>query len=346
VRLRDGRRLGFAEWGRSSGRAVLYFHGAMGSPMRRCVRTEAALERLGLRYLLVHRPGFGRSDPRPGRTLLDWPDDVTDFADALGLARFAVLGVSAGGPYAAACAHRLPDRVSAAAVVSGLAPRPAGRGAGAGAPGWQRLGLSALRRAPRSGRALLGAVVHALRARPGWLVAALAAQKGRADRAILADDEARAIFIESFLAATEQGVAAMVEDYLLASGPWGFTPAQVSCEVQLWHGVRDTTVPVGQAYSLAAALPRCRAAFAPDAGHFFFRERMLEILATLTGSEGLSARVAPHEPQGRGTGRQLEALGDLEAVPRVEGEVALARGLEVGGEPLAVAALERRAQQG
>ena len=85
VTLRDGRRLGYAEWGSRSRDAatVLYFHGAMGSPMRRCAATDAALQTLGLRYVMVHRPGFGASDPQPGRTLTDWPADVAQLADAL-----------------------------------------------------------------------------------------------------------------------------------------------------------------------------------------------------------------------------------------------------------------------
>ena len=71
---------------------------------------------------LPQRPGLRPLDPQPGRTLLDFAADLDRLADALGLDRFAVLGVSAGGPYAVACAHRLPDRVTAAAAVSSLSP--------------------------------------------------------------------------------------------------------------------------------------------------------------------------------------------------------------------------------
>jgi pimeloyl-ACP methyl ester carboxylesterase len=43
---------------------------------------------------VVERPGFGLSDFQKGRKLLDWPEDVTAFADALGIERFAVAGNS------------------------------------------------------------------------------------------------------------------------------------------------------------------------------------------------------------------------------------------------------------
>lgn len=65
---------------------------------------------------------MGRSDFQPGRTLLDWPDDVADLADALGIDRFAVLGYSGGAPYAAACAYRLPHRLTACGIVGGGGP--------------------------------------------------------------------------------------------------------------------------------------------------------------------------------------------------------------------------------
>ena len=68
------------------------------------------------------RPGVGRSDPKPGRALLDWPADVSSLADALGIERFALLGWSAGGPYALACAFALPDRVKAVALIASAIP--------------------------------------------------------------------------------------------------------------------------------------------------------------------------------------------------------------------------------
>lgn len=324
VTLRDGRRLGYAEWGSRSPDAatVLYFHGAMGSPMRRCAETDAVLRTLGLRYVMVHRPGFGASDPQPGRTLLDWPADVAQLADALGVERFAVVGVSAGGPYAAACAATLGERVAAAAIVSGITPIAGAQDASAA--------LRLLARHPRAARALLGTAVHAVRAQPRMLLAGLALRNGRADAAVLDDPEAREIFVESFLAATARGVSPMLDDFGLAARDWGFSPTEVARPVHLWHGVQDATVPVASAYALAAALPDCRAAFAPDEGHFFFRSRMLEILGPL------SARLAPHEPERRPAIGERDRLDHAEAVPRVEGDVRFLGGLQVAGEPFLV----------
>lgn len=45
---------------------------------------------------------------------MDWPNDVQVFAKGMGLNRFAVMGLSGGGPFALACAHALPKDIVAA----------------------------------------------------------------------------------------------------------------------------------------------------------------------------------------------------------------------------------------
>jgi pimeloyl-ACP methyl ester carboxylesterase len=103
IRLRGGRRLGYAERGDPGGRPLLYFHGWPGSRVEGCLGDEPARAK-GIRLMALDRPGMGLSDHQPRRALVDWPDDVIEVAAALRLDRFAVLGISGGGPYAAVCA--------------------------------------------------------------------------------------------------------------------------------------------------------------------------------------------------------------------------------------------------
>ena len=83
---------------------------------------ESILVDLGVRFITTDRPGHGLSDPQPERKLLDWPDDVSQLADHLDVGKFYVMGWSAGGAPTLACATKLPERVLAAAIVSGVAP--------------------------------------------------------------------------------------------------------------------------------------------------------------------------------------------------------------------------------
>jgi pimeloyl-ACP methyl ester carboxylesterase len=288
IELVDGRRLTYAEMGCRDGFCVIYLHGAIGSPLQGSGPLREALDALGVRLVLVQRPGFGASDPQPGRTLLDFAGDVSQLADALDVERFAVLGVSAGGPYALACAHRLARRITTTAVVSSLSPECAPADV-PGLPLRVRLPLRAIAAAPRPAARLGDAAVTLVRRHPRLLTRAMAVGAPPVDRSHLADGAASRTAVDAFLAATSGGVAGLVEDHLVTSRPWGFALGEVSGEVHVWHGMKDAFVPVEHALQLAAALPRCRTSLDPEEGHFFLRRRVGEILAALVPS---AARVA------------------------------------------------------
>jgi pimeloyl-ACP methyl ester carboxylesterase len=117
--LRDGRRLAYAEFGKEQGKPVIYLHGTPSSRLEPLIIGDDLLARAGLRLIAFDRPGIGGSDFLPGRTISDIADDVAQLADHLGIERVAVLGMSGGGPYAAACAAKLPNRLTSAVIVSG-----------------------------------------------------------------------------------------------------------------------------------------------------------------------------------------------------------------------------------
>ncbi|MDA1004205.1 MAG: alpha/beta hydrolase, partial [Chloroflexi bacterium] len=146
ITLADGRRLAYAEYGAPTGVPVFVFPGTPGSHLLSSVAEQPALAR-GVRIIAPDRPGIGRSDDQPGRRFSDWPADVAQLADALGCERFAVVGISGGGPYALSCASALPARVTIAGIVSSPAPFDV-PGMLDGMPPPLRAGWALLRRAP------------------------------------------------------------------------------------------------------------------------------------------------------------------------------------------------------
>src|SRR4029453_18002372 len=118
--LRDRRRLQVLEIGKRNGFPIFHFHGN-GSSLLEIFTVESRAEPLGLRLICPDRPGIGGSDSKPDYRLLDWPDDVVDVADQLGIKRFAVEGFSGGAPFALACAYKIPTR-SPRLVLSRLRP--------------------------------------------------------------------------------------------------------------------------------------------------------------------------------------------------------------------------------
>ncbi len=265
--LPDGRRLGYGLYGNPQGLPVFDFHGIPGS------RGEAALlaDFLGrddLCFVGFDRPGYGRSTPRGGFRILDLPGDVTALANHLGTERFIALGYSGGGPFALACAARIPERISAAGVVSGVGP------AGIGSKGMHdsnRRKFDLARRFPWLAKLLLSAAFSGLRAHPEKLSIQLQRiweQMPAPDRQALQDRR----FAEGVLAVTQDAICSSVsgwvnEEVLMAS-PWGFELEEVHCpKVFLWHGGMDRNVPLAMGKAVAARLPNCRSTFTEDEGH-------------------------------------------------------------------------------
>ncbi|MEA2276260.1 MAG: hypothetical protein QOC78_1220 [Solirubrobacteraceae bacterium] len=293
VPLPDGRRLAWAAGGPRDGVPVLYLHGAIGTAVRRSPELDALIDELGIRYIAVSRPGFGRSDPCPGRRIADFPADVERLADRLGLERFAIVGVSAGGPYALACARALPDRATATAAVSSLSPVCAPH-AGRWMPVHLRFGLRTLVRQPELAARGGTRVVGLLERHPAALARLARIGSTPADRRLLTSTEMGTTAVESFLAAAGGGVRGMIDDYVACCAAWGFDPREVLGEVHVWHGEQDRFVPVEHARALAAALPRCLARFDAEDGHFFFRRRLAEVLGALVdGLRPAASRAGP-----------------------------------------------------
>lgn len=280
--LPDGRRIGWLEEGTPDGRPVFAFHGLPGS--RRQRHPEAALaEAAGARVIHLERPGFGWSSPAPGRRLADWPRDVAACAEALGVGRFAIVGVSAGGPYAIACLHALGERLARVAVVSGVGPPGS---MPRGMMPLARLGFALAPRWPALVRAVLRPLARLAVRAPDRYLARIAAHMDASDRPILARPAVRAMFAQDYPAAFAQGVAPMVADLALLASPWGFAighfPSGASpCPVAFWHGDADRVVPASASEALAAAIPGAELHRLPGAGHFAVFDRWADVLGWL-----------------------------------------------------------------
>ena len=281
IKLKDGRTLGYAEYGAPEGKPVFYFHGSPSSRLEARLFHETPT-RLGVRVIAVDRPGLGLSDFKRGRKFLDWPDDVIELADALGIDRFAVMGVSGGGPYAAACALKIPQRLTAAAIVSCFGPYDVPRITdGIARP--NRLNWLLARRAPWLYRLFLGQMmVRPARRDPDGTISRFAASVPEPDKKVLAQPGVGQMFMDMIIEAVRSGTRGAAWDSKLLTRPWGFRPQDISMEVHLWHGEADINAPPAMGRYVASAIPNCRAKFLPDEGHIsLFINHIGEILSVL-----------------------------------------------------------------
>jgi pimeloyl-ACP methyl ester carboxylesterase len=227
--LPDGRALAFRLFGDPGGQPVFVFHGATVSGLLG-LGNQADAERAGVLQVTVDRPGFGGSDLQPDRRLLDWPADVTALANHLGMKRFAVAGVSAGGPYAMACAYRIPERLKLAAMIAGVGPPQ-------------------LYEHDEMVEAVLRSAALALdlaRARCDAMAADIEASIDRMieraaspDQEIYRRPEVRTALIAARQDAFRFGIEGAAVDMVQINSAWGFDPQRIDVPVRLWHGAND-----------------------------------------------------------------------------------------------------------
>lgn len=279
LHLPDGRRLGYAHYGDPGGAPVMVFHGLPGSRYQRHPDMGLAA-RLGARIVAPERPGFGLSDPLPFRRLTDWARDVAALADALGFGRFAVAGVSAGGPYALACAAQLPGRVDRVAVVSGVGP-PGSMPGGMPMAWTVRTTFWLAPRFSRLLRVFLGAAAALGRAWPERYLDLFASRLHPVDREVLTRPSVRAMFAQDLAEGLRRGAGPFLQDLELLVSDWGFDPGTIEVPVELWHGDEDLVIPLCAALTLERRLKRPRLERVAGGGHFLVIDRWPEILGRL-----------------------------------------------------------------
>lgn len=266
IQLRDGRNLGYACYGSPSGRPVLYFTGGNSSRLEGMWFEETAQQQ-DIYLIVPDRPGFGLSDFQPGRQFLDWPDDVAQLADSLGVDRFAVFGLSGGSPHVAAVCYKLPERVTRAAIISGVAPpEMPDRFKGMWPP--IRLIFFTARYLPGLNRVMLKQM--------GGFYSDKEQMLKRMKQALPAPDvaliDAHPEMIDVFSVAVKEahrnGLDGDAWEWRLYVHSWGFKLGDVKTEIGLWYGQFDQNAPVSMGHYLAEKFPNSHLTVVQDGGHF------------------------------------------------------------------------------
>lgn len=264
VRRPDGGAIAVEVVGAPDALPVLFCHGLAESRLA-AHRLAAAAYRLGLRIIAPDRPGIGGTDPvRLGR-VVDWVRDAGQVLDALGIGAAHLLGVSAGGPYAAACAARMPGRTCRLTLV---APLGAPEWPTTGMAPWQRRSLRLGARAPWFAGWFLSRLVTLDRRTPRMYYGLVTAEMPGADRRALARPDLWDDFRANYAEAARQGGRGIAQDMRLITHPWGFEPSEITVPTVIHHGTIDTTVPLDHGRRYAAAIPHARLEIHPGHGHF------------------------------------------------------------------------------
>lgn len=275
VRTEDGRTLSVGEAGDRRGKTVFALHGTPGSIMLYGPHVSDASKR-GIRLISYDRSGYGGSTPHPGRTVGDEARDAEAVADSLGAERFAVWGISGGGPHALACAALLAHRVVAAAALASPAPFPA--------PGLDWLSGQgednvAEFKAAMAGPEQLGGFLEPLRAQlmkaaPEEVVEILDSVIPQVDRDALSGELGN-FLTSSMKEGLRSGYEGWKEDDLAFISDWGFKPSDVKVPLLLWQGRHDKMVPYAHGEWLASHIKGVEAHLTQDDGHLTLIQRRI-----------------------------------------------------------------------
>jgi pimeloyl-ACP methyl ester carboxylesterase len=279
MELSDGRELAWLEFGDPSGKPIIGFHGTPGSRLQ-IVIDEEPVRTAGVRLVSVDRPGYGHSTYQVGRRLVDWPDDVRQLADHVGIDRFGVIGMSGGGPHSLVCAALIPHRVAVAGVLSGVGPLTA-PGAEEGMMPTNVFITKVGRRSTKPLEAVFGAMTRVQRRWPEQAMRMMANQLPEPDAAIVNRPEVRQIFIREARHASATSGKAAAQDFHLFTRDWGFRLEDIGIPVHLWQGDADRNVPLAHAQQMSAAIPGAVLHEVPGEGHMMSLDRTGEILSTL-----------------------------------------------------------------
>ena len=120
IRLSDGKHLCYAEYGKPDGIPVLLFHGNPG------VRFSWGLYPNSpyidnIRIIAPDRPGYGKTEYKKN-ALEKWANDILELCEHLGIKKFHLFAPSGGGPYALACAWKIPKRLLSVGLFASVGP--------------------------------------------------------------------------------------------------------------------------------------------------------------------------------------------------------------------------------
>lgn len=276
VKLKDGRVLGYAEYGDPKGKPLLYFHGWPSSRFSGN-RVDKAAKRLHVRVISVDRPGYGLSDYQPNRKLLDFPNDVSELADILKIHKLAILGVSGGGPYAAAVAYALGKRITAAGIAVGLAPTYipdiCDGMAWTNKVSWTNYHRSVFLR--YAAACSIWAQAKIIRADLTSLFLSSADKQ-------LRNDSFKKTMQRDRLESIRQGAKGAALDLELYTKNWGFELKEIRVPVFLWYGENDKNVSLAMGKYYASQIPKSKLTVFPGGGHFSWWVHAEEVVKTLT----------------------------------------------------------------
>lgn len=237
ITLADGRRLSYLALGTESDEAIVYFHSFTGS------RLELPLLQNHLpfpekRWIAIDRPGFGDSSPLPGRTIVDFANDLETLRQTLGLKQLTLVGYCSGAAYALAYSSLYSERVAQCLLISPTPPADIIVGSDQ-SPILLKMYYRMMRHFPRLVSPLLGMLT---RITPAQYIENMRTKRSRFYRLPPADLDllSNTDFYQFYLANIERSMSGWRAEGRLMASDWGFKLDDLDVPISIHQGTHDT----------------------------------------------------------------------------------------------------------
>ncbi|CAM6111966.1 unnamed protein product [Calypogeia fissa] len=255
MQLSSGHTLGYAVHGPSSGFPIFFPHGFPSSRLEACWLSKAA-HKVGVKFIAPDRPGIGLSTRDPNRTLLQFPNLISQLATHWVLSNLVSSAALEEAHIPFACAKVLPpSQLVSVGIVAGFGPPSLGfEGMSVG-----NKFLLGLQWCPSLIQKLMEWTFMRSARNPDPEV--FRAESEKAVEVFEKDAiEGGELFQACVGGAREhwrQGRGGFVDDGRVVVAPWGFELEDVEFEgVQLFYGTADTKTPVSIGRQIAARLKK------------------------------------------------------------------------------------------
>ena len=285
LQLPDDRKLCYAEYGDPEGLPIFVFHGNPNSRLLWGVIPGSPFLP-GVRLIAPDRPGFGCTEFKKGVTTLEnWPNDVVALADFLGIEYFAVFGPSGGGPFALACAWKIPKRITAVGIFASVGPFLPETVAKVAAP--VRTMWKNAPRLPRLFRMQMKVFAWLARNFPNLYIKMILAEFSETDRKNYARLKLADLLRPDRNEGYRQGGIGTWYDAMIPA-TWPIPLEEIKTKVHLWQGEEDISVPLAMGQYIAKNIPECEVKYIKGVGHLWIFEHLGEMLETLVSSASSS----------------------------------------------------------
>ncbi|MCP4760180.1 MAG: alpha/beta hydrolase [archaeon] len=266
MQLKDGRKFSYSESGEPNGKPIFFLHGIPGSRLDYNIFKFLNLK-MKARIITPDRPGLGLSTFQSKRQVLDFPNDLNELADHLGLEKYSLLGYSAGGAYALACIFKYPSRIYKCGLVGSIGPKDFNP------PIVKRIKEALLLRFIIR---IIKKKNNDIKLLENFLVEKLPLFfPFKEDRKLLTSpdfsQERKATYTltKTVMEYASQGKKGPLHESFITSRPWGFKIRDIIPEIpiHIWHGEEDGNVNISSSKLIQERLPHCETNFLPGEGH-------------------------------------------------------------------------------